>query len=197
MSEATQTIGATAPDATVPDGDALRLELVRSRVRSIPDFPQPGILFRDITPVLQDGDALRVALDLHVERIADIAEAIDVLVGIESRGFLFGMALAARLGAGFVPVRKPGKLPADTLEACYDLEYGSDSLQIHSDAIAPGQRVVIVDDLLATGGTAACTKNLVSQLGGEVLGALFLIELEALQGRRKLDGVRVESLLRF
>ena len=174
-----------------------RVALIRDRVRSIPDVPQPGILFRDITPVLQDKQALCVALDLHLEHIADLTDRVDVVVGIESRGFLFGMALAARLEAGFVPVRKPGKLPSDTLEASYDLEYGSDSLQIHSDAITPEQRVLIVDDLLATGGTAGCAHQLVTRLGGEVLAALFLIELQALGGRDKLAGTRVESILRY
>ena len=128
---------------------------VRARIRDVPDFPKPGILFRDITPVLADAETLAGALDLHIDRIADLVGHVDTVVGIESRGFLFGMAVAARIGAGFVVVRKPGKLPAKVVEATYELEYGTDRLQIHADAIRPGERVIIVDDLLATGGTAS------------------------------------------
>jgi adenine phosphoribosyltransferase len=170
---------------------------VRAKVRSVPDFPKPGILFRDITPVLADPPTLREALALHRRQIADVEGRLDKIVGIESRGFLFGMALAAELHVGFVPVRKPGKLPAATTEVRYALEYGADTLQIHTDAIAPGDRVLVVDDLLATGGTADAARRLVTQLGGTVLAALFLIELEALGGRAKLDGVRVETILRY
>lgn len=176
---------------------AAALERVRAAMRSVPDFPKPGILFRDITPVLSDPQTLVDALALHRNRVADLHGQIDVIVGIESRGFLFGAALAAQLGVGFVPVRKPGKLPAQTIEVRYALEYGEDALQIHADAIASGQRVLVVDDLLATGGTAAAARELVTRLGGTVLGALFLIELEALGGRAKLEGLRVESLLTY
>jgi len=181
--------------------DPLELErnrdLVRARIRDVPDFPKPGILFRDITPVLADPSALAAALDLHVAQIADLVGSIDKVVGIESRGFLFGMAIAARIGAGFVVVRKPGKLPAAVHEASYALEYGSDRLQIHTDGVAPGERVLIVDDLLATGGTAAAARDLAQRSGGTVLAALFLIELVALQGRSKLEGLRVEAVLGF
>jgi adenine phosphoribosyltransferase len=147
--------------------------------------------------VLQDADCLAAALDLHCHRIADLIGDIDMIVGIESRGFLFGTALAARIGAGFAVVRKPGKLPAHTIEESYALEYGSDALQIHADAIEAGQRVVIVDDLLATGGTASAAKLLIERLGGSVDAALFLIELTDLGGRARLAGLRVESILAY
>lgn len=173
------------------------IERVRAKVRSVPDFPKPGILFRDISPVLAHPPTLVDALALHRLHIADIEGSIDKIVGIESRGFLFGMALAAELHVGFVPVRKPGKLPSKTTEVRYALEYGEDALQIHTDAIDPGDRVLVVDDLLATGGTANATRQLVTQLGGTVLAALFLIELTFLAGRSKLDGLRVETILRY
>ena len=171
--------------------------LLRDKIRSIPDFPQPGILFRDITPVLADPLAFATAVELHLHHIRDIADSIDVIVGIESRGFLFGPILAARLGLAFVPARKPGKLPAATLEERYQLEYGHNVLQLHADAFGHGAKVLIVDDLLATGGTAAATARLVARLGGQVLGCLFLIELLALGGRAALEGHRVEALLEF
>ncbi len=177
--------------------DDPRLALVESRVRAIPDFPKPGILFRDITPVIADPAALGDALALHRHHIADLVGNIDKIVGIESRGFLFGMALAAELSVGFVPVRKPGKLPAQTTEVRYALEYGEDALQIHTDAIEPGQRVLLIDDLLATGGTANAARQLVETLGGTVLAALFLIELSDLRGRDKLSGLRIETVLRY
>lgn len=179
-----------------PDRHSLT-DVVRRRIRDVPDFPKPGILFRDITPVLADATALAAALDLHIDRIADLASGIDVVVGIESRGFLFGMAVAARIGAGFVVVRKPGKLPARVVEASYALEYGTDRLQIHADAIRSGQRVLIVDDLLATGGTAGAARELVVGLGGEVVAALFLIELCGLGGRARLGDLRVEAVLGY
>ena len=163
----------------------------------MPDFPKPGILFRDITPVLADHEALSAALDLHIDAIAELAESTDKVVAMESRGFLFGMALAERIGAGFVPVRKPGKLPAETIQENYTLEYGMDSLQIHADAIRDGEKVLVVDDLLATGGTASAACRLVERLGGRVLCCLFLIELSALSGRARLEGHRVESLLAY
>jgi len=189
----------TAPVPTI-DPEALRA-LVRGKIRDVPDFPKPGILFRDISPVLADADALAAALELHVHCIADLvgpkAERVDKVVGIESRGFLFGMALAHRIGAGFVLVRKPGKLPMATVEATYALEYGEDRLQIHADAIAKGERVVLVDDLLATGGTAAAARDLVQRIGGHVVAALFLVELTGLQGRARLPDLRVEAVLAF
>ena len=180
--------------------DELRASLtatVRARIRDVPEFPKPGILFRDITPVLADAAALTAALDLHIDRIADLVGKVDKVVGIESRGFLFGMAVAARIGAGFVVVRKPGKLPARVVEASYALEYGTDRLQIHADAITAGERVLIVDDLLATGGTAAAACQLVGSLDGEVVAALFLIELCALEGRGRLPGLRVEAVIGY
>jgi adenine phosphoribosyltransferase len=178
--------------------DDLKLQRLRARIREIPDFPKPGILFRDITPVLADATALTEALELHRAAIADLEPlGIDRVVGMESRGFLFGVALAERIGAGFVPVRKPGKLPAATYEASYALEYGEDRLQIHQDAITAGQRVLIVDDLIATGGTADAACRLVEACGGEVVGLLFLIELVGLAGRERLPGRRVDALLRF
>jgi adenine phosphoribosyltransferase len=171
--------------------------LLRAQIRSIPDFPQPGILFRDITPVLADPLAFATAVELHLHHIHDLAGTIDVIVGIESRGFLFGPILAHRLGLSFVPARKPGKLPAETVEESYELEYGRNALQLHADAFARGAKVLIVDDLLATGGTAAATARLITRLGGEVLGFVFLIELLALGGRSALGDYRVESLLSF
>ncbi|MDQ7007733.1 MAG: adenine phosphoribosyltransferase [Acidobacteriota bacterium] len=164
-------------------------------IRDIPDFPKPGILFRDITPLLADAEGLAAVVD-QLEQWAR-SRAPDVIVGIESRGFIFGVPLALRLGVGFVPVRKPGKLPAETVRETYQLEYGTDSLEIHADALAPGRRVLIVDDLLATGGTAAATARLVRRVGGQVQGLLFVIELAALKGRRRLEGEAVHALLRY
>jgi adenine phosphoribosyltransferase len=171
------------------------LHLVGGRIRSVPDFPIPGILFRDITPVLADPVALDAAVHLHLEHIADLFGTIRCVVGIESRGFLFGMAIAHALGAGFVPVRKPGKLPAATLEQTYALEYGHDRLQIHADALGVGDRVLLVDDLLATGGTSEAAAKLIERLGGEVVACLFLIELADLGGRVRLGARRVESVI--
>ncbi len=171
--------------------------LLRDTIRSIPDFPQPGILFRDITPVLADPTAFALAVELHVHAVRDLVGELDVIVGMESRGFLFGPILAHRLNLAFVPARKPGKLPAATVEQRYELEYGANTLQMHADAFARGAKVLIVDDLLATGGTAAATARLIAQLGGEVLGCLFLIELLALDGRAALGDSRVDSLLQF
>lgn len=171
-------------------------ELDLSRfIRDVRDFPKPGIVFRDITPLLQSPVALRTALDRLEEQAASLRP--DVVVGIESRGFLFGVPLAARLGVGFVPVRKPGKLPAETSRETYTLEYGEDAVEIHADALAPGQRVLIVDDLLATGGTAGATARLVEAADGNVVGLLFLIELSFLEGRRRLTGRNVISLLTY
>jgi len=162
-----------------------RIALVESLIREVPDFPKPGILFKDITPLLADAAGFATCVSLMCESVADLAP--DIIVGVEARGFLFGMALATTLGIGFVPVRKPGKLPAETLSISYQLEYGSDSLEIHRDALRPGARVLIVDDLLATGGTAAATELLVRQAGGLVVGFAVLIHLAFLGGSAKLD----------
>jgi adenine phosphoribosyltransferase len=163
----------------------------RSLIREVPDFPKPGILFYDITTLLKNADAIRSLADDLAGRYR--TQGIAKVVGIESRGFIFAGILAARLGAGFVPVRKPGKLPADCYEVKYSLEYGSNSLAIHRDAIGMGERVLIVDDLLATGGTAEATINLVRQLGGEIVALDFLVELKSLNGRDKLAGYEVHS----
>ncbi len=168
---------------------------LRDYVRSIPGFPTEGIVFRDITTLLKDPAALRAAVDALVAPIA--GERIDQVVAAEARGFIFGGAIACRLGAGFVPVRKPGKLPAETVERTYELEYGTDTLAVHRDAIGPGDRVLVLDDLLATGGTAVAICELVEQLGGEVVACLFLIELSYLGGREKLGGRRVISLIDY
>lgn len=172
-----------------------RIEHLRSRVRDIPDFPKPGILFKDITPLLADVHAFRTTIQLFAERLA--GATVDAVIGIESRGFMFGAALADKLGAGFVPVRKPGKLPAATYRAEYDLEYGSDALEIHQDALRVGERVVVVDDLIATGGTAAATASLVAQCGAEIVAFAFVIHLRDLCGEEKLAPHRVVSLLEY
>ncbi|ATX81903.1 adenine phosphoribosyltransferase [Mariprofundus ferrinatatus] len=162
-------------------------------IRDVPDFPKPGIVFKDITPMLADGPAFSAAIS---EMAALVGPDVDAVVGIESRGFIFGAALAQKLGLGLVTVRKPGKLPADIHSVEYELEYGVDRLEIHRDALSHGHRVVIVDDLLATGGTANATVELVQKLGAEVDCCLFAIELAFLNGRASLDGVEVKSLLR-
>jgi len=164
-------------------------------IREVPDYPKPGILFYDITTLLQDPEAFRSVIDELTALYRE--KKIEKVVGIESRGFIFGCPLAHQLGAGFVPVRKPGKLPADIFEVKYNLEYGSNSLAVHRDAIMPSERVLIVDDLLATGGTAAATVNLVRQLGGEIIGVAFLVELLALKGRDQLKGCEVEALIQY
>ena len=166
---------------------------LRSKIRDIKDFPTEGILFKDITTLLKDAPAFRTVVDLLAERYEK--ERVDVVVGIESRGFIFGGALAHQLGAGFVPVRKLGKLPAKTIEVEYELEYGRDALAMHEDAIRAGQRVLAVDDLLATGGTMAATLRLLEQLGGQVVGVAFMIELAFLHGRDKLKNYPVHSLI--
>ncbi|GFR35810.1 adenine phosphoribosyltransferase [Thermobrachium celere] len=165
------------------------------KIRIIEDFPKKGISFKDVTTLIKDGEAFRYAVDKMIEYAKD--KNIDLVVGPEARGFVFGTPVAYGLGVGFVPVRKPGKLPADTLKYEYELEYGSDCLEIHKDAIKPGQRVLIVDDLLATGGTIAAVAKLVEQLGGEVAGMCFLIELTGLNGREKLSKYDVESLIKY
>lgn len=187
----------TSPHALTRAERQRLADLVSGHVRDVPDFPKPGILFRDITPILANAEALAAALSLHADAIADLGGHIDKVVGIESRGFLFGMALAARIGAGFVVIRKPGKLPAQTVETSYALEYGTDTLQMHADALRERDRVLVVDDLLATGGTASAAFTLVEQLGATVEAALFLIELEALGGRGRLGDARVETILRY
>ena len=166
-----------------------------ARVRDIPDFPKAGILFRDIMPLLQDPVALREAVDRLVEY--GTGKHVDMVMGAEARGFLLGAAVAYGLGAGFVCARKPGKLPYKTVVVEYELEYGTDCLEVHADAIKPGQNVLVHDDLLATGGTAAAKIKLVEKLGGNVVGVAFLIELAELGGRKKLEGYDVYSVLQY
>jgi adenine phosphoribosyltransferase len=168
---------------------------LKQYIRDIPDFPQPGVLFRDITPLLRAPAAFRQALDQFTDRYR--GEPVEAIVGIESRGFIFGAPLADRLSVPFVPIRKPGKLPAPRMSIEYTLEYGSSQLDIASDALSAGQRVVIVDDVLATGGTANAAAKLVELLGGQVFALQFLIELRFLEGRGKLGGYRVEALLQY
>jgi adenine phosphoribosyltransferase len=170
-------------------------EDLRAKIREIPDFPKPGILFYDITTLLKEADAYREAIDLMVEPYKN--EGVDIVVGMESRGFIFSAPLAYLLKAGLVPVRKLGKLPAETLTVEYALEYGSNTLEIHRDAIKPGEKVLIVDDLLATGGTVKGTIELVERLHGKVVGLAFLVELEFLKGRDRLQGHRVTSVIRY
>ena len=168
---------------------------LRSTIRDIPDFPKPGILFKDITPVLASPKLLRSTIDWFAQRHA--GDHIDVVVGMESRGFVFGTPLALELSAAFVPARKPGKLPYQHVGVDYALEYGTARLEMHTDAIKPGQKVLIVDDLLATGGTAAATCALVRQLGGEVVACCFVVELGFLEGRLQLPGVEVQSIVTY
>jgi adenine phosphoribosyltransferase len=173
----------------------VNMEQLKAKIRHVPDFPKAGILFYDVTTLLQDPDGFRAAIDSLALPFKD--SDIDLVVGIESRGFIFGAAVADRIGAGFSPVRKPGKLPSRTMRATYNLEYGSDALEIHDDAVRPGQRVLIVDDLLATGGSAKATYELVRRLGGRVQAFAFLIELMALNGRQKLSGEQIHSVLQY
>jgi adenine phosphoribosyltransferase len=180
---------------SAPPLGAEQLDWLKGYIRAVPDYPQPGILFRDITPLLQNAQALRFAIDRLAERYR--GAGIDAVVGIESRGFIFGTPLAYLLDVGFVPVRKKGKLPAETITIQYDLEYGSNVLEIHTDALHPGQRVLIVDDLLATGGTTEGTVRLVESLGAHVASLAFLIELADLQGRTRLPGQDVFALLKY
>jgi adenine phosphoribosyltransferase len=171
------------------------MDNLKDKIRNVPDFPKAGILFYDITTLLQDPAGFHTAIDSMVLPFTN--QGIELVVGIESRGFIFGSVVADRLGAGFSPVRKPGKLPSQTVKCTYQLEYGTDCLEIHNDAVRNGQRVLIVDDLLATGGTASATVNLVTQLGGRVQGVAFLIELVALNGRSKLQGENIHSVLKY
>ena len=171
------------------------MEKLKSRIRHVPDFPKPGILFYDVTTLLRDPEGFRLSIDSLSEPYK--GAGISLVVGIESRGFILGAAVADRIGAGFVPVRKVGKLPHTKIRVSYDLEYGTDSLEMHSDAVDKGQKVLIVDDLLATGGTARATVDLVRQLGGDVHGVAVLIELAALNGRSKLPGENVRAVLKY
>lgn len=174
---------------------AQECEALKAYIRAVPDFPKPGILFYDITTLLKQSQPFARLIDLLADHY--IGQSINVVAGIEARGFIFGPALAYRLGAGFVPIRKPRKLPAPTASAEYSLEYGTDKIEIHRDAIAPGQRVLIVDDLIATGGTALASTKLVEQLGGKVAGLAFIVELTFLNGRQRLSRYDVLSLLQY
>lgn len=171
------------------------MENLRKLIREVPDFPKPGINFYDITTLLKDPEGLKGTIDALADQIE--AQNIDTVIGVESRGFIFATPLAYRLGAGFVPVRKPKKLPAETVSVSYDLEYGQDTLEVHRDAVGEGHRVLIVDDLLATGGTARAVVDLVEGLGGTVAGLLFVVELNFLNGRSKFNGYDVRSLIRY
>ncbi len=168
---------------------------IQTYIRAIPDFPLPGILFRDITPLLKDKQAFKAAIDLFVDKYKQAG--INHVVGIEARGYMLGAPLAYAIGAGFVPVRKPGKLPYSKLSESYALEYGTNSLEVHADALGDGDRVLVVDDLLATGGTAAATRRLLERLGAQIAGFAFLIELEALKGRDALKGADVTSFITY
>jgi len=167
----------------------------KEHIRVIVDYPQPGIRFKDITTLLKNGEAYKAAIDELAKLVKDLE--IDVIAGPEARGFVIGAPLSYALGVGFIPIRKSGKLPGETIEADYSLEYGKDKLAMHKDAIKPGQRVLIADDLLATGGTIQTSIDLVKQLGGEVIGAAFLIELSYLDGRSKMNGIPVHSLITY
>lgn len=169
------------------------MKKVEDYVRSIPDFPEPGIIFRDVTTILQDPDGLHLAIDGILDMLKDVD--YDMVLGPESRGFIFGVPVAYIQHKGFVPVRKKGKLPCETVSIKYDLEYGSAEIEIHKDAIKPGQKVIIIDDLVATGGTIEAIIELVKQLGGEVVKICFVMELAGLKGREKLEGYNVESLI--
>ena len=168
---------------------------LKQHIRHVPDFPKAGILFYDITTLLRDPQGFKITIDMLATPYQQ--QAIDTVIGIESRGFILGAAVAERIGAGFVPIRKPGKLPAKALKETYDLEYGKDALEIHEDAVQRGQRVLIVDDVLATGGTASAAAKMVRTLGGELHGLAFLIELLGLNGKAKLQGERVFSVLQY
>ena len=173
------------------------LDYVRSTVRQVPDFPKPGILFLDITTATKDAKSMNLMIEFLYEKFKE--EKVDYVAGIESRGFIFGAPLACRLGAGFVPIRKPNKLPADTVKESYSLEYGTDTIEMHADALKEGDRVLVIDDLLATGGTAVAACNLVKKVGAEPIAAAFIIELDPLKGREKIEagGVKVVSMLNY
>lgn len=171
------------------------MEHLKSLIREVPDFPKPGINFYDITTLLKDAEGFKQTIDALAEQFK--GEKIDTIIGVESRGFIFGAPLACQLGAGFVPVRKPKKLPAEKVSVSYDLEYGQDTLEMHKDAVGEGHRILIVDDLLATGGTARAVVDLVEGLGGKVVGLSFVVELTFLNGRSKFEGHNVKSLLAY
>lgn len=171
------------------------MKAIEEYVRSIPDFPEEGIIFRDVTSILEDADGLQLAIDLMQEKIGDIE--FDVVVGPESRGFIFGVPVAYNLHKSFVPVRKKGKLPCETVSRSYDLEYGSATIEMHKDSIKPGQKVAVIDDLIATGGTVEAAVKLIEELGGEVVKIVFLMELAGLKGREKLAGYDVASVIRY
>jgi len=177
----------------MPESDFM--DQLKAKIRHIPDFPKPGILFYDITTLLRDGEGFGQAIDALASPFK--GQSIEAVVGMESRGFIFGAAVADRLGTGFIPVRKPGKLPSKTVKVTYDLEYGADSLEMHCDAVDRGTRVVVIDDLLATGGTAKATVSLLRGCGAEVVGVSFLIELVELGGRARLAGEQVSAVLQY
>lgn len=179
-------------------GETMAEEMIndlKARIRDVPDFPKPGVVFKDITPLLADGQAFRMALDLLGDRYRE--QGVQVVVGVEARGFIIGAALAYKLGAGHVVIRKPGKLPSKTQQAVYQLEYGTDTLEIHEDALLPGTRVLIADDVLATGGTMAAAVDLVNRLGGEIVELAFLVELTFLRGREKIEQYPIFSLIKY
>jgi adenine phosphoribosyltransferase len=171
------------------------IEKLRAAVRDVPDFPKKGIIFKDITPILKDGALFRASIDVFLEQCK--GKKIDKIVGIDARGFVFGSAVAYELGIGFVPLRKKGRLPYKTESAAYTLEYGEAEMELHVDAIVPGERIVLIDDLLATGGTSASAVTLIKKVGGELIEAIFLIELEFLRGREKLAPTPVTSFLKY
>ncbi len=177
--------------------DNNKLQYVREHVREVPDFPKKGILFLDVTTIVKDAKAFDLCIEFLAENFQN--EKIDYIAGIESRGFIFGAALAAKLNVGFIPIRKPNKLPAETIKETYSLEYGTDTIEMHADALKSGDRVLVIDDLLATGGTAVAACNLVKRVGAEVVAAAFIIELDPLKGRKKIEnnGVKVVSMLNY
>ena len=175
--------------------DDARIDALKALIRDVPDFPKPGILFKDITTLLKDPRGFKSAIDLFTALVQD--RRVDTVLAVESRGFILGSALADRLGTGFVPVRKPGKLPSKTVRLEYDLEYGKDCIEVHADAFRKGERVLVVDDVIATGGTAWAAGELARQLGAEVAGYAFLVELSFLDGRKRLGGADVMSLIRY
>lgn len=174
-----------------------KLQYVRENVREVPDFPKKGILFLDVTTIVKDAKAFDLCIEYLYEKFRD--EKIDYIAGIESRGFIFGAALANKMKVGFIPIRKPNKLPAETIKETYSLEYGTDTIEMHADALKQGDRVLVIDDLLATGGTAVAACNLVKRVGAEVVAAAFIIELDPLKGREKIEnnGVKVVSMLNY
>lgn len=171
------------------------MKKIEDYVRSIPDFPEPGIVFRDVTSILQDKDGLKMAIDQMQDMLKGLE--FDAIIGPESRGFIFGVPIAYNLNKAFIPIRKKGKLPCETISMDYDLEYGKATIEVHKDAIKPGQKVVIVDDLIATGGTIEAITKLIEMLGGEVVKIIFLMELKGLEGRNKLDGFDVDAVIQY